>query len=104
MAMNVSGKQFTIATLNGISYLSAIQAKSNGTFVFGTVNPNNQNSIILQLDYTTSQWNSVSGAPSFWSIQGIEYYWYIFLGVVLGAIGLGAGVSAHSENLRQGRR
>lgn len=104
MAMNVSGKQFTIATLNGISYLSTIQGKANGTFVFDTVNPNNQNSIILQLDYTTAQWNSVSGAPPFFSLQGLEYYWWVGLIGFFSLIGLGSAALAHwggeEENLR----
>jgi hypothetical protein len=104
MPMNVSGTQYTIGTLNGISYLSAIQAKSNGTFVFGTVNPNNQNSIILQLDYTTSQWHSVSGAPPFFSLAGLEYYWWVGLIGFFSLIGLGSAALAHwggaEENLR----
>ena len=104
MAMNVSGKQFTIATLNGISYLSTIQGKANGTFVFDTVNPNNQNSIILQLDYTTAQWNSVSGAPPFFSLAGLEYYWWVGLIGFFSLIGLGSAALAHwggeEENLR----
>ena len=69
---------------------------------FGNVNPNNANTIVLEVDYTASQWNSVSNAPSFWNdpLGAIEYYWYISLGVLLGAIGLGAGIGSKSEAFR----
>lgn len=104
MPMNISGSQFTIANLNGVSYLSAIQAKHNGTFLFALVNPNQQNSIILQVDYTTAQWNSVSGAPPFFSLAGIEYYWWVGLIGFFSLIGLGSAALAHwggeEENLR----
>ena len=104
MQMNVSGTQYNIANLNGVSYLSAIQAKHNGTFLFALVNPNQQNSIILQLDYTTSQWNSVSGAPPFFSLAGLEYYWWVGLIGFFSLIGLGSAALAHwggaEENLR----
>lgn len=104
MQMNESGKQFLVANMNGISYTTSIQTKNNGTFVFGTVNPNNQNTVILEVEYTTSQWTSSSGAPSFWTIQGVEYYWYLFLGGALGLIGLGTGISKHANTLRVGKR
>jgi hypothetical protein len=102
MPMKISGKQFQVANLNGVSYLSEVQAKSNGTFSFGSVNPNSQNSIILEVEYTANQWNSVSAPPSFWTepVQAIEYYWYIALGVLLGAIGLGSWAGSKSDSLR----
>lgn len=100
MPLTIAGKQFEVVNLNGASYSTEINAMSNGTYNFGTVNPNSQNSIILEVDYTTSQWNSVSSPPSFWSVQGIEYYWYVFLGMILGVIGLGAGIKQHAEGLR----
>ena len=104
MPMNVSGSQFTIANVNGVSYLSAIQAKHNGTFLFALVNPNQQNSVILQVDYTTAQWNSVSGAPPFFSLAGLEYYWWVGLIGFFSLIGLGSAALAHwggeEENLR----
>ena len=104
LQMNLTGKQFIVTNLNGISYSSQIQAKTNGTFSFGTVNPNNQNTVIIEVEYTSAQWTSSSGVPSFWTIQGIEYYWYIFLGGALGLIGLGTGLSKHAETLRVGKK
>jgi len=102
MRIPVAGSQFIVANLNGVSYTSEIQALKNGSYNFGTVNPNTPNSIIIEIDYTAAQWNSVSGVPSFWSnpIGAIEYYWYIALGVLLGAIGLGAGIKGKAEGVR----
>ncbi len=106
MNMTIPGKQFIVAQMNGASYLTLIQAKNNGTFTFGTVNPITQNTMILEVDYTTSQWNSVSNPPSFWTnpIKTIEYYWYLAIGAALALIGLGAGYASHSESLRTGKR
>ena len=104
MKMNITGKQFLVANMNGISYLSEVQAKTNGTFVFSTVNPNSANTVIIEVEYTTAQWTASSGAPSIWSIAGIEYYWYILLGAGLGLIGLGTGIKSHANSLRVGKR
>ena len=104
MNMTIPGTQFEVANLNGISYLSQIQTKTNGTFTFGTVNPNQQNAIILETKFTASQWNASTSAPSFFSIQGLEYYWWVGLIGLMSVIGLGAAASSHfsgeEENLR----
>ena len=104
LAMTLPGSQYEVANLNGISYLSQIQAKSNGTFSFGTINPNSQNTIILEVEFTASQWNASSNPPSFWSIQGLEYYWWMGVIGLLSFIGLGSLASSHwggtEENLK----
>ena len=104
LQMNLTGKQFIVANLNGISYLSQIQTKTNGTFTFGTVNPNQQNAIILETKFTASQWNASTSAPSFFSVQGLEYYWWVGLIGLMSVIGLGAAASSHfsgeEENLK----
>ena len=104
MPITLSGNQFEVANLNGVSFLSTLQTKDNGTFSFGTVNPNNQNTLILEVEYTASQWNASTSAPSFFSIQGIEYYWWVGVIGLLSLIGLGSVASAHwggtEENLK----
>ena len=104
MNMTVPGSQFEVANLNGISYLSSIQTKTNGTFTFGTVNPNAQNTLILEIEFTASQWNASTTPPSFFSIQGIEYYWWVGVIGLLSIVGLGAAASSHfngeEENLK----
>lgn len=93
--MVIPGKQFEVANLNGVSYLSNIQSKTNGTFGFGAVNPQAQNSLILEIQYTASQWNASTSPPSFFSIQGIEYYWWVGVIGLLSIVGLGAAASSH---------
>ena len=58
--------------------------------------------ISIVIDYTTNQWNNVSAPPSFWTnpVGAIEYYWYIALGVVLGVVGIGAGIGSKAEGFR----
>lgn len=104
MKLNITGKQFLVANLNGESYTNTVQSQNNGTYVFGTVNPNSDNSVIIEVEYTTAQWTASSGTPSIWSIAGIEYYWYILLGAGLGLIGLGTGIKSHANSLRVGKR
>ena len=93
--MTVPGSQFEVATLNGISYLSGVQAKTNGTYYFGKVNPNSPNSMILQAKYTASQWDASTHAPSFFSLRGLEYYWWVGVIAGLSIIGLGAAAVSH---------
>ena len=101
MPINVPGNQFVVANVNGVSYLSGISGKDNGTYNFGTMNPNNQNNIVLEIKYTAAQWNGISAPPVWYSVAGIEYYWYVFLGVLLGLIGLGAGMKSRASTFRQ---
>ena len=93
--MAMPGDQYTVATLNGVSYLSAIQAQKNGTFSFGTVNPNSPNSMILEAKYTASQWDASTHAPSFFTLRGLEYYWWVGVIGGLSIIGLGAAGISH---------
>ena len=104
MPMNIPGNQYVVANVNGVSYLSGITTKDNGTYNFGTVNPNSQNTIVLELKYTQAQWNGISAPPVWYSVAGIEYYWYVFLGVLLGLIGLGAGMKSRASTFRQVKR
>ena len=102
--MSIAGNQYEVANLNGISYLSAITTLKNGTFVFGTINPNAQNTLILETEFTAQQWNASTSAPSFFSVQGLEYYWWVGLIGLMSVIGLGAAASTHfsgeEENLK----
>jgi hypothetical protein len=91
----IEGNQFIVVNLNGISYLSQIKnLEESQTMEFGSANPNSPNNIVITVEYTASQWDAVSHAPSLWTdpLGTIEYYWYISLGVLLGAIGLGSGL------------
>ena len=106
----IAGSQYVVANLGGVSYITQIN-KLNGTTAmnYGAIaNPNVNNTLILTVDYTASQWNSISSAPSFWAnpLGTIEYYWYYLLGALFGVIGLAgwkASSVAKDEGLR-GRR
>ena len=102
----IAGSQYVVANLGGVSYTTQIN-KLNGTtaMYYGIIaNPNTNSSMILTLDYTASQWNSVSGAPPFFSLAGLEYYWWVGLIGFFSLIGLGSAALAHwggeEENLR----
>ena len=93
--MTLPGNQYEVATLNGVSYLSEIQAKNNGTYTFGIVNPNTPNSVILEAKYTSAQWDASTNAPSFFTLRGLEYYWWVGVIGGLSIIGLGAAAASH---------
>lgn len=99
LGMNVPGSQIQVLDINGLSYLNDVQNKTNGTVsLINSVNPNSQISFLEYVNYTYSQWNSISSPPGAFSIYGIEYYYWIAIGAVAGLIGLGAG--AHRANVK----
>ena len=102
--LTISGKQYEVATLNGASYLPQIQNRTNGTFTFATVNANNPNTLILEVQFTTQQWDASSGAPSFFSIAGLEYYWWVGLIGLFCSIGLGSFALSHFSGDEEGLR
>ena len=93
--LTLPGQQYEVANLNGASYLTEIQQKANGTFTFATVNPNSQNSLILEVEFSTAQWDASSAPPSFFSLAGLEYYWWAALIGLMGLVGLGGVAIAH---------
>ena len=104
MNMTTPGSQYEVANLNGISYLTTLQTKNNGSYTFTAVNPNTPNTLILEEKFTASQWNASTNAPSIFSLAGIEYYWWVGLIGLMSIIGLGAAASSHfsgdEENLK----
>jgi len=106
MALNgINGKQIPVIDINGVSYTNKISNMTgNKTFYAGPVNPNQPNNIIYQVYYTASQWNSITSPPFFLSVQGIEYYWWVFLIGTFGAIGIFAGVKSYAEGKEENLR
>ena len=102
--LTTPGTQYEVANLNGASYLSAIQARTNGTFSFGTVNPNAQNSLVLEMKFTTAQWDASSSPPSFFSLAGLEYYWWATLIAIMSFVGLGSAALSHFGADEEGLR
>ncbi|MCL5782530.1 MAG: hypothetical protein M1476_01300 [Candidatus Thermoplasmatota archaeon] len=98
-SMNVPGSQFIALDVNGVSYSSQVSnLTSNKTFGFGVVNPQDPNYFAV-VDYTESQWNSISSSPGIFTIAGIEYYYWLAVGALIGVLGIGAGAK-HSANVR----
>jgi len=101
----VTGDQIGIYNINGVSYSSSVSTMhGNQTLYSGSVNPNQPNNVIIQTEYTAQQWNSITQAPFFLSVQGIEYYWWIFLIGTFGAIGIFAGLRSYSEGKEENLR
>ena len=93
----INASQVTLINANGVSYSSGLSGFNGSTYALTTVNPNSPNSVIIQVEYTAAQWNSFTFAPSFFSVAGIEYYWWIFIISTLGAVGLFAGLKNYAN-------
>ena len=104
---NVSTSQTQVLDINGVSYLSEISGKNGTVTLLSSGNPNSQTQFLQIVDYTQSQWNSISSPPGIFSIAGIEYYWWIAVGGLATLIGLAgaakhAGTKADQERIRRG--
>ena len=99
--LSINASQTTVLDINGLSLLNTISGK-NGTITLTTVNPNQKTTLIQIVDYTSSQWESVSGPPGFFSVNGILYYIdEIVLGIIA-VVGLAGGAAvARTRSLRR---
>lgn len=105
---NVSTSQTQVLDINGESYLNTISSKNGTVQLLSSVNPNGQTQFLQIVDYTQSQWNTISNSPGLFTLAGIEYYWWIAVGGLATLIGLGAaakhaGTKADQERIRRGR-
>ena len=100
----INASQVTLINANGVSYSSGLSGFNGSTYALTTVNPNSPNSVIIQVEYTAAQWNSFTFAPSFFSVAGIEYYWWIFIISTLGAVGLFAGLKSYAAGKEETQR
>ena len=99
---NVSTLQTQVLDINGVSYLSTISGKNNTIQLLSSVNPNGQTQFLQIVDYTQSQWTSISSPPGIFTLAGIEYYWEEFIIAILAIVGVGGGAAArHASNLRK---
>jgi len=97
LPISVPGSQFQALDINGVSYLNTISTQTNGTAVLLTgVNPNTNTSYLAYVDYTASQWQSISSPAGIFSVAGIEYYWFIAIGAIASLLGL-AGAVRHAH-------
>lgn len=94
--LNVSSSQVMVLDISGLSYLSTISGKNGTINLLSSVNPTSSTSFLEIVEYTSSQWNTISGPPGFFSVAGVEYY---FDEIVLGLtalLGIG-GLAAHRK-------
>ena len=98
LPLSVPADQFQALDVNGVSYLSTLGNKTNGTVVLlSSVNPTSKISYLAYVDFTPSQWQSISHPAGIFTIAGIEYYWFIAVGAIAGLLGLAGGVR-HAHN------
>ena len=94
----VPADQFQVLDINGASYLSTLGNRTNGTIaLISAINPTTTNLYLAYVDYTASQWQSISHPAGIFTIAGIEYYWFIAVGAIAGLLGLAGGVR-HAHN------
>lgn len=98
LPLSVPADQFQALDVNGVSYLNEIGNKTNGTVVLlSSVDATSSISYLAYVDFTPSQWQSISHPAGIFTIAGIEYYWFIAVGAIAGLLGLAGGVR-HAHN------
>ncbi len=98
LPLSVPASQFQVLEVNGVSYVSSLGNKTNGTAVLlSSVNPTSTISYLAYVDYTATQWQSISHPAGIFTVDGIEYYWFIVVGAIAGLLGLAGGVR-HAHN------
>ena len=98
--LGISGVQYVSASFGGSSYTSVYQAllPLKWTTVQSTTTATLGQAWLGIIDYTQAQWNSISTAPSFFSASGLAYYYWVAVGIVASALGLGAGAAARNAS------
>ena len=96
--LTVPADQIQVLTLGGTSYTNTFGNKTNGTVtLLSSVNPTQATSYYAIVEYTASQWNSISHPAGFFTYDGISYYFFIAIGAIAGILGL-AGAVRHANN------
>jgi len=100
----ISGSQIPLLNVNGVSYSTQIGNVSGNSTTLISTNPNQPVSVIYQVQYTASQWNSFTAPPFFLSVQGIEYYWWVGLIAIFGGLGIFAGLRSYATGKEEDLR
>lgn len=105
LPLSVPAGQFQALDVNGVSYLSTLGNKTNGTVVLlSSVNPTSKISYLAYVDYTASQWQSISHPAGIFTYDGIAYYYFIAIGVIAALIGLGVASKRANTKAKQAEK
>ena len=99
--LTVPASQVQVLTLGGSSYINTLGNRTNGTIpVVLSVNPTSPTSYYAIVDYTASQWQSISHPAGFFTYDGIAYYYWLAIGAIASLLALGVGVR-HAKTKRE---
>ena len=99
--LTVPASQVQVLTLGGTSYINSLGNKSNGTAqLVSGINPTSSTSFYAIVDYTASQWQSISHPAGFFTYDGIAYYYWLAIGAIASLLALGVGVR-HAQTKRE---
>ena len=91
--VTVPASQVQVLTLGGTSYINSLGNKTNGTVqLVSAVNPTSPTSYYSIVEFTASQWNSISHPAGFFTYDGIAYYYWLAIGAIASLLALGVGV------------
>ncbi len=104
--IHVAGTQYVSVAFAGTSYTAAYQGYAIGAWqvVQATITPTTAAYWTAIVDYTGPQWDSISAPPGIFSAGGLEYYWFVFLGLILATVGgTSAWITRNERQIRQRR-
>lgn len=99
--VNLAPAQYVSVTYAGTSYLTdytSANAKGNYTTLVESASPTTPESWVGTVQYTQAQWNSISSPPGIFTVAGINYLWFVLIGVVAGLVGLGSAWASKGES------
>jgi hypothetical protein len=64
------------------------------------ISPTSPTSYYAIVDYTASQWQSISHPAGFFTYDGIAYYYWLAIGAIASLLALGVGVR-HAKTKRE---
>ena len=99
--LTVPASQFQVLTLGGTSYTNTLGNRTNGTVqLVSGVPPTSSTDYYAIVDYTASQWQSISHPAGFFTYDGIAYYYWLAIGAIASLLALGVGVR-HAKTKRE---
>ena len=105
LPLSVPASQFQVLEVNGVSYLSTLGNKTNGTAeLLSSVNPTSTISYLAYVDYTATQWQSISHPAGIFTYDGIAYYYFIAIGAIAGIIGLAVAAKRANTKAKQAEK